>query len=252
MIRVGTYNTGDFSGENVPAGSEKAKEAFREVMNADGVQFWALQEDVGFFNPETEEMPYEAIYSSYKNYKRSGEKKYNYKAFLTDLPISEAERIYYTGAPKFGHPWFLHAQAEIEGVRHGVEFRAILTQSALDADGMREAKLEFTAPEALAGICVEYACGVFGATLGEVSFSGLAAEKLGAPIVAFLPAGEVISAEKINAEDGTAQTKIRLQSTFSVYEYIIDSKSGLPLSVIESTATGEKIMEIKIAKYETE
>ena len=115
MIRVGTYNTGDFSGENVPAGSEKAKEAFREVMNAEGVALWALQEDVGFFDPETGEMPYDAIYSSYKNYKRSGEKKYNFKAFLTDLPISEAERIYYTGAPKFGHPWFLHAQAQIEG-----------------------------------------------------------------------------------------------------------------------------------------
>ena len=84
-------------------------------MNAEGVQLWALQEDVGFFDPETGEMPYDAIYSSYKNYKRSGEKKYNYKAFLTDLPISEAERIYYTGAPKFGHPWFLHAQAQIEG-----------------------------------------------------------------------------------------------------------------------------------------
>ena len=115
MIRVGTYNTGDFSGENVPAGSEKAKALFREVMNAEGVQLWALQEDVGYFNPETEEMPYEAIYNSYKNYRRSGEKKYNYKAFLTDLPIGEAERIYYTGAPKFGHPWFLHAQVQIEG-----------------------------------------------------------------------------------------------------------------------------------------
>ena len=115
MIRVGTYNTGDFSGADVPAGSEKAKALFREVMNADGVALWALQEDVGFFNPETEEMPYEAIYSDYKNYRRSGEKKYNYKAFLTDLPISEAERIYYTGAPKFGHPWFLHTQVEIGG-----------------------------------------------------------------------------------------------------------------------------------------
>ena len=114
MIRVGTYNTGDFSGADVPAGSEKAKALFREVMNADGVALWALQEDVGFFNPETEEMPYEAIYSDYKNYRRSGEKKYNYKAFLTDLPISEAERIYYTGA-KFNHPWFLHAQVQIEG-----------------------------------------------------------------------------------------------------------------------------------------
>ena len=56
FLRVGTYNTGDFSGENVPAGSEQAKALFREVMNADSVDFWALQEDVGFFNPETGEI----------------------------------------------------------------------------------------------------------------------------------------------------------------------------------------------------
>ncbi len=141
------------------------------------------------------------------------------------------------------------ARAELRGVRYGVEFKASLTQSALDADGMRSSRLEFTAPDALAGICVEYSCGVFGATLGKVSFSGLAAEKLGAPISAFLPAGEVITAEKI---EGEAQTRICLQRGASVYEYIIDSKSGLPLSVSETTAAGEKIMEIKIEKYETE
>ena len=106
MIRVGTYNTGDFSGADVPAGSDKAREAFREGMNAEGVELWALQEDVGFFNPETGEMPYEAIYSGYKNYKRSGEKKYNFKAFLTDLPISEVERIYYTGRRNSAIPGF--------------------------------------------------------------------------------------------------------------------------------------------------
>ena len=114
-IRIGTYNTGDFSGENVPAGSEKAKELFREVINSDGVELWALQEDVGFFNEETQETPYEAIYSNYKNYKRCGIKKYNYKAVLTDFPISEAEQIYYVGDCKFYHPWFLHAQLKLDG-----------------------------------------------------------------------------------------------------------------------------------------
>ncbi len=144
------------------------------------------------------------------------------------------------------------ACAELEGVRYGVEFKAILTQSALDDDGMRSARLEFTAPDAFAGICVEYSCGVFGATLGDVSFSGLAAEKMGAPISAFLPAGEVISADKVPGDSGSAQTRIRLQRGQSVYEYIIDSKSGLPLSVSETTAEGEKIMEIKIGNYKTE
>lgn len=143
----------------------------------------------------------------------------------------------------------LPAEAEIEGVRYGVEFGATLTQSARDAEGMRSARLEFTAPDAFAGICVEYSCGVWGASLGEISFSGLAAEKLGAPIAAFLPDGEVIAAEKVTGE---AQTRICMQRGTSIYEYIIDSKSGLPLSVTEMTASGEKIMEIKIKKYETE
>lgn len=144
------------------------------------------------------------------------------------------------------------AEAELAGVRYGVEFRATLSQSELDADGMRSARLEFTAPDELAGICVDYACGVFGATLGEVSFSGLAAEKLGAPISSFLPAGEVIAAEKVTGEDGTAQTVIRLRRGQSVYEYVIDSKSGLPLSVSEMTAAGEAIMKIKIMEYKTD
>lgn len=146
----------------------------------------------------------------------------------------------------------LPAVAELEGVRYGVEFGATLTQSARDAEGMRSSKLEFTAPDALAGICVEYSCGVWGASLGEISFSGLAAEKLGAPIAAFLPDGEVIAAEKVTGTGGEAQTRICLQSGTSIYEYIIDSKSGLPVSVSEMTAAGEKIMEIKIKKYETE
>ena len=115
MIRIGTYNTGDFSGEQVPAGSEKARELFREVINSDGVELWALQEDVGFFNEEAQLTPYEAAYSDYKNYKRCGVKKYNYQAFLTNLPISEAEQIYYVGDCKFYHPWFLHAQLTVDG-----------------------------------------------------------------------------------------------------------------------------------------
>ena len=115
MIRIGTYNPGDFSGDGVPAGSEKAKECFKEVIEAEGIALWGLQEDVGLFNPETGETPYEAIYSSYKNYRRCGVKKYNYKAFLTNLPISEAEQIYYVGECKFYHPWFLYAKAQIEG-----------------------------------------------------------------------------------------------------------------------------------------
>lgn len=115
ILRVGTYNVGDYSGENLPAGSEKAKGLFREVIESDGVELWGLQEDVGFFNADTEETTYDAVYSSYKNYKRCGVKKYNYKAFLTNLPISDAEQIYYVGDCKFYHPWFLHAQLEFAG-----------------------------------------------------------------------------------------------------------------------------------------
>lgn len=110
IIRVGTYNVGDYSGENLVRGTDEARAAFREVIEAENVDLWALQEDVAFFNAETEEHPYPAMYDHYKNYKRCGYKKYNFKAFLTDLPISEAEQIDYVGEGKFGHPWFLHAQ----------------------------------------------------------------------------------------------------------------------------------------------
>ena len=112
-FRIGTYNTGDFSGENIPGGSESARAAFREVIEADHVDFWALQEDVAFFNPETQELPYPAVYDHYKNYARRGNKRYNYKAFLTDLPLGDVEQIEYTGRPHFDHAWFLHTQLQL-------------------------------------------------------------------------------------------------------------------------------------------
>ncbi len=146
----------------------------------------------------------------------------------------------------------LPARAEIEGERYGVEFKAKLIQSERDAEGMRKARLEFTAPDAFAGICVEYSCGVWGASLGEISFSGLAAEKLGAPISAFFSDGEVITVEKTTGDRGEAQTRICLQRGALVYEYLIDSKSGMPLSVKETTAAGEIIMKIKILEYKTD
>ena len=114
IIRIGTYNTGDFSGENIPAGSEQARIAFCDVIESDSVDFWALQEDVEFFDPEAQELPYTAVYGSYKNYRRCGNKKYNYKAFLTNLPLGDTEQIYYTGEEKFDHAWFLHTQLRIE------------------------------------------------------------------------------------------------------------------------------------------
>ena len=39
-IRVGTYNTGDFSGDGIPAGSDVARAAFRDWMN-DHAALWA-------------------------------------------------------------------------------------------------------------------------------------------------------------------------------------------------------------------
>ena len=180
---------------------------------------------------------------------------YIYRKFLAIIVLAQMMLTVLSCAPTeeggFLRVLDLPASAKIEGVRYGVEFGATLTQSARDAEGMRSSKLEFTAPDALAGITVEYSCGVWGATLGEISFSGLSAEKLGAPIAAFLPDGEVTAAEKATGSGGEAQTRICLQKGTSIYEYIIDSKSGLPVSVSEMTAAGEMIMEIKILEYKT-
>ena len=143
----------------------------------------------------------------------------------------------------------LPARAELKGVRYGVEFGAILTQGAYEGDGMREARLEYTYPAALEGIIVEYSFGVFAASLGGITFSGPSAEKLAAPLTVFLADGEVISAERV---EGEPKTRILLKKQENSYEYIIDSKSGLPLSVIELDCAGEKIMEIEVITYEIE
>lgn len=106
-LRVATYNVGDFSGENMPQGSEKSRSAFIEVFEKTNADVWALQEDVEFFNEETKELPFDAIYKHiHPNFKGNYTHPYNGKAFLSKFSIENAEAIKYYGETPFDHPWF--------------------------------------------------------------------------------------------------------------------------------------------------
>ena len=83
-IKVATYNVGDYSGKGLPAGSEESRAAYKDIFAKVGADLWALQEDVEFFNKETGESAFDAVYSSVlPNYKRNYTGNYNGKAFLT-------------------------------------------------------------------------------------------------------------------------------------------------------------------------
>lgn len=141
------------------------------------------------------------------------------------------------------------AEMNISGERHGVPFAATLTLSARDEAGQRDGSMIFTSPEALKGIRVSTAGGVFGAELDGVSFSGTPAELLAAPLVLMTLTGDVSQAEKITAESGEAQTRIVMNTGEGSVEFIIDSKSGLPAAVREKDENGDIIMEFEITGF---
>ena len=114
-IRVATYNVGDYSGINMKPGSDESRRAYSELFAKVGADLWALQEDVEFFNNETKESAFDAIYSSaLPNYKRNYSGNYNGKAFLSKFELCDVEPIKYVGNMKFRHPWYLKGKIEIE------------------------------------------------------------------------------------------------------------------------------------------
>lgn len=114
-IRVATFNTGDFIGRGFERGSAEAVAAYRELIQAVGADLWALQEDVEFFNDETRQGVYEAIYDTYRNYERRFTGPYNGKAFLSNLEIRDVEQVYYECTKRVGHKWFLRGTVSLGG-----------------------------------------------------------------------------------------------------------------------------------------
>lgn len=114
-IRFATFNIGDFSGAGFVQGSAEGKQIIRHTMASAKVALWGLQEDVAYYNKETKEGPYTALYDAYACYERRGHTEYNYKAFLSDYAVKEVEQVCYTGDMTFRHPWFLRGTVELEG-----------------------------------------------------------------------------------------------------------------------------------------
>lgn len=141
------------------------------------------------------------------------------------------------------------AEAIIEGERNGVAFSAELILSEKGGDGMRDGEMTFTSPDSMRGIRVVMASGVYACELDGIVFSGAPAERLGAPLGAFVQRGDAVSAEKLEAEDGRMLTRIVIASELGKIEYLLDSKTGVPISVREEDGEGTPIMEFKIEEY---
>jgi endonuclease/exonuclease/phosphatase family metal-dependent hydrolase len=115
-FKVATYNVGDYSGINLPAGSEESRKAYKNIFAKVGADLWALQEDVEFFNKEAQEYAFDAVYSSVlPNYKRNFTGNYNGKAFLTKFELSDVAPVKYVGDFKWRHPWYFCGKVNVEG-----------------------------------------------------------------------------------------------------------------------------------------
>ena len=116
IIRVATYNVGDYTGADILHGSNESREAFKNLFAKVGADLWALQEDVEFFNKETLESAFDAIYSSVlPNYERNYTGNYNGKAFLSRFELCDVHPIKYAGSMKYRHPWYLTGNINLDG-----------------------------------------------------------------------------------------------------------------------------------------
>ena len=111
-LRVATYNIGDYTGRGFDRGSEEGLAAIRAAMTAVGADLWALQEDVCCYGKEYGSYPRDTVYAGFGQYERCGCERYNYKAFLTTLPLTSVKRRFYTDG-KFDHPWYLTGKVRI-------------------------------------------------------------------------------------------------------------------------------------------
>ena len=115
-IKVATYNVGDYAGRDAAiAGSEESRKLFTDVFKDIDADLWALQEDVDFFNKESGESAYDAVYSSaLPHYKRVFTHKYNGKAFLSRFELCDVEKVDYIDG-SFQHPWYLRGRINVGG-----------------------------------------------------------------------------------------------------------------------------------------
>lgn len=115
-IRVATYNVGDYTGTDIKHGSVESREAFTKVLQKANADLWAFQEDVEFFNTETKESAFDAVYSKVlPNYVRNYTGNYNGKAFLSRFELCDVHPIKYEGDMKYRHPWYLTGKINVGG-----------------------------------------------------------------------------------------------------------------------------------------
>lgn len=178
---------------------------------------------------------------------------YSYRKTLAIIIMIAALLCLFSCAPARGTDalGILKRPAELtaEGERNGVAFRAQISLGEMREDGTRSAQITYSLPDSFGGLKVKTDSGVWEAVLGEVTVSGKAAEELGAPLAPFLQENSAVDAELIRSEIGEAQTLITARTNVGTFEYLIDSKSGLPISLCEKNGAGETVMEFKITEY---
>lgn len=105
VLRLATYNIGDFTGR-FEAGSDEGAILLRRALADAKADVYAMQEDVYWYNKNDKIDVRTAVYPDFRNYLRYGTGDYNYKAFASDREIFDFGHVEYTGAT-YTHPWFL-------------------------------------------------------------------------------------------------------------------------------------------------
>lgn len=105
MLRVMTYNIGDFSGKDFSNGCPLGKELIQGVLYQQEASIIGLQEDVFTYGDEHVR---ESIFNMFPFYYQRGSSLYNYKGFASLFPIHNIREVEYASdSVSFSHPYFL-------------------------------------------------------------------------------------------------------------------------------------------------
>ena len=106
IVRIATYNVGEFEGRGMETGSQDVAMAMRKAISEANVTLLAVQEDVSYFNSLTQTTSRDECFANFKFYERKGSQRYNYKSFCSDRNMGLIRKLDYTGA-EFSHSYFL-------------------------------------------------------------------------------------------------------------------------------------------------
>ena len=116
VLKVMSYNTGNFSGRDITRGSSEAASEYVKAMCSVTPNLISCQEDTEYIDDNNSVLPYDGIYKYIcKNQKRYGTGAYNWFSVLSDYEIDYHYPVAYKN-DTYAHTYFMVSKVIVNGI----------------------------------------------------------------------------------------------------------------------------------------